>query len=444
MWENRGKFAAGYVLNFLLILFPIILFLAFFFHSAVVKTRFLFKRVDQNELLEELSESSADEAFIRFSRNLSVQNSLEFRWVLSHMDSPFKIELPFAQTLIENSEKKSGNFSLKATARIKSFRNCDWEKIPYSIDNREGEGILEFSTIVEFKNTEGQIFQREVIRDHSYKVCAFASPEKDDSSGYNRSFVLHYAFLSRTLPEELNNTQDYTGFSKLEITNPSGVSGKLYFGGSTNFDENFFIIDSASVSKELFFAPTGRKITSFAVGKNGFRPFFGVSLFTRRFPSQEELYESDLFDVSRKKLALNCAVQVGGRVVIGENGQTITHEGAGLIFADSIAIEGAIKKCNPDDILILFARNGAVEIETENQIEAALIAVNDGLSGEIVSRGTFSVLGSLIADKINIKNRSIGASHLVYDPGFNPGEAKFCVSVLPWTLFQFVRDSQVN
>ncbi|MBF0408258.1 MAG: hypothetical protein HQM10_12975 [Candidatus Riflebacteria bacterium] len=444
MLGNSSKPASGFVLGFLVILFPIILFLAAFIHSSIVKTRYLFRRIDQNDLLERLSESCSNEAFAQFSKNVSIKDSPEFMWILDQASSSFEVETPFAQTLIQNTEKKLGKFSIRNIAQIKSFRNCDWDKTPYSIEKREGEGVLEILTHVELRKPDGQTFQRKILRNHDYKVCAFASPEKEDSIGYNRPFVLHYAFLSRIPTEKIDNTQDYAGFSKLKIVKNIDVNGKLFFGGNTSFDEELFDIDSETISLNLFFSPSGKKISSTAFGKNGFKPFSGVSLFSRRFPSQEEFYKSDLFDAASNKFVINCMIQIGGNFVIGKSAIETSHEGVGLIVADSITIEGSVRKNNPSDILILFAKNGAIKIETESMIEAALIAVNDNLSGEITARGTFSVFGCLVADKINIKNRSIGTSQLIYDPVFSPKKTRLCVSLIPWVTFQLVQDSQIK
>ncbi|MBQ3644789.1 MAG: hypothetical protein II961_09350 [Candidatus Riflebacteria bacterium] len=181
-------------------------------------------------------------------------------------------------------------------------------------------------------------------------------------------------------------------------------------------------------------------------------PFAHFNLFNKRYVNDvnklEELQELGILE--KNKLKLRGIIHCSSDVVLGENGD-ITVEGSGVLIARNINIKGAIKKANKDSVVVLFARNGNVIINTSKTIEAALISMkgpdgsglNMGSDGRIVVNDKLDLKGSLAVDYLNIKQWKETDSHkITYDEALAPTRDVYQVNIANWVTFERVIENE--
>lgn len=181
-------------------------------------------------------------------------------------------------------------------------------------------------------------------------------------------------------------------------------------------------------------------------------PFAHFNLFNKRYVNDvnklDELQELGILE--KNKLKLRGIIHCSSDVVLGENGD-ITVEGSGVLIARNINIKGAIKKANKDSVVVLFARNGNVIINTSKTIEAALISMkgpdgsglNMGSDGRIVVNDKLDLKGSLAVDYLNIKQWKETDSHkITYDEALAPTRDVYQVNIANWVTFERVIENE--
>ncbi len=200
---------------------------------------------------------------------------------------------------------------------------------------------------------------------------------------------------------------------------------------------------NACFQKPRFFQLQGELSDITVTGKDGFRPFRHVNLWARRLNAPQELEKFGYIDKARNRLNLRGIVTVNGYVELGEaGGQPLEICGQGVIIADGFRILSGLRKIAPNDIAVLYARSGMIEINTREEIEASLFAINDSLNGMVKPLVPVKLKGSLAVDLLDTNRWSrAGESLLRYDPVLKRTDPIFQINISRWVTFTRVTET---
>ncbi|EKD83519.1 MAG: hypothetical protein ACD_39C00620G0002 [uncultured bacterium] len=158
-----------------------------------------------------------------------------------------------------------------------------------------------------------------------------------------------------------------------------------------------------------------------------------TTLWTARNLRAADLRRMQIIDDEHKILNVNGIFHCTEKLDLDGDWQI---QGKGAIIADSFSINGALKKSSEDDLLVIYARKGKIVVNTEQKVEAALIAINSGFSGTVESKKPLNLSGMLLADYLNLENWSNSIHKIDFDKALSDSDKAFQINVSPWINFR--------
>ncbi len=242
----------------------------------------------------------------------------------------------------------------------------------------------------------------------------------------------------RTFVEEL---------SKLAAQQPAAAPPIL-----SRFDSDFLMKGGLTTGQRLnpdsfagpaFFNKAGSVIRESDGGSEGFGPFAHVNLWGTRMESEKDLERIGVLDRENQVIKLRGIEWVDGIVTLGGSSKPMQISGKGIIIAKGFRILGSLKKASSQDICVLFASGGNIEIETDQPIEAGLIALAKGGEGGLVRpRRTLDLLGCLAMEKFDSGSWSSAGIHVLrYDTLFKRPDDLYQIKISPAINFQRFSES---
>jgi hypothetical protein len=194
-----------------------------------------------------------------------------------------------------------------------------------------------------------------------------------------------------------------------------------------------------------FFNYQGSRISVDATGKDGLRPYRHINLYARRLYTQLDLERCGILDRKRGLLRLRGITAVDGPVEIGlPDGKPVRIEGQGVLISEEggFRIRSGITKDGPDDLCILVSKKGPITIETSEEIQASLVAINDTCTGAVLPQRPMHLNGSLAVDRLETDSWAKSRDHLLrYDPALRPDRSIYQIALSPISIFrQFSED----
>lgn len=187
-----------------------------------------------------------------------------------------------------------------------------------------------------------------------------------------------------------------------------------------------------------FFDAQGNRIRE---SSEGFRAFGHVNLWNRRFFKGSDLLKSPTFDQERGLITLRGIEWVDDDVEIGPPGRTWTVQGQGVLIARGFKIRAGIRKSRPQDLLVLCARTGNIDIGADERVEASLIALGNPNRGRVVPEKTAKIFGAVAVERIGLPDfPGPGKLEIEYDPMLKVPDALYQVDISP--VFTFRRWSE--
>ncbi len=208
----------------------------------------------------------------------------------------------------------------------------------------------------------------------------------------------------------------------------------------------------AAFAKPRLYNSRSEMIDARETGVNGIRPFNHFNLIHRDLQSGQTLGSLGILRRESRELLLNGVMWAGDYLELGdESDQPLIVRGQGVLMARSIRLRCGLRKAGADDICVLVARDGPIRVDTEDEVQAALVAVNDRRDGRVIPRHRLRILGSLAVDRLNSSyDPSTGQVEMIaepsdwvirYDPVFRPQQPQLQVSLARWVLFERREDS---
>ena len=231
---------------FALIVTIVLGILALYFHQMAMHGQAMAFRFEKGEIVRQIAESAADEAFMRLYRATrdaadpaNGADDQVVRWVLQPGPAPLALTLPLCAQQFQRILGSSFRLKLEAQATHVDFRRNDSQGRAFF----PGEGVGTVQISIEatiYQGEKKKVAGCAITRHHDFKVLTIVSPRTNSRqrTEYAHNFVLDYAFLVRdglsafrkTLGLLLNNDK-----VRLEVRQPSNAeqAGKIYFGGTS-------------------------------------------------------------------------------------------------------------------------------------------------------------------------------------------------------------------
>jgi hypothetical protein len=177
------------------------------------------------------------------------------------------------------------------------------------------------------------------------------------------------------------------------------------------------------------------------------RPFLSYSLWYRDVPCPSDLEKFGFLEEQpdHTLLRLKGIVWVLNDVVeLGRSDKPCRYEGQGVIVAPGFRLSGALLKANPSSQLVLYAWNGAIQIETTAPIQAALMAISPKNHGTVQANAPLNLHGSLAVDHLGTQHWAPGQHTISYDPALKPVEDIFMITISPLLTFQRFTETEAD
>lgn len=175
-------------------------------------------------------------------------------------------------------------------------------------------------------------------------------------------------------------------------------------------------------------------------------PYSHYMLFNKRYVDNLERFGIYGYDTDNSlKLHLRGIVHCENPIVLGEANKELLVDGYGVIIAPGIHIEGAIKKNDPNSICVLFARDGNITVNTNKEIQAALIASKgpDNIESDIIANEELNLVGCLITDRLRLSNWKHGVKHkITYDSALSPRNDIYQININKRITFERVLENE--
>jgi len=172
--------------------------------------------------------------------------------------------------------------------------------------------------------------------------------------------------------------------------------------------------------------------------ENGLRVYRHGGLYSVKGETVKSLEKLGIIDFKTGVLRLRGVASVNEHVnLTGPNGSPMTVVGQGVLIAPSFTISSGLQKQKPSDLAVLYANAGPITIETDQEINASLIALNTDHHGTINARKALKMRGCLAADHLEFNRWTPANPHLIYyDPLLHATSDLFQVTVSRWVTFQ--------
>jgi hypothetical protein len=176
-------------------------------------------------------------------------------------------------------------------------------------------------------------------------------------------------------------------------------------------------------SSPLFYHKTGR-ITDW----DSIQPFSHPTLRFRLVDDLEQLEITRVYNPAKGELFLRGLTRVQGLDSViplqGKGGSPLVFHGSGILLSEAgFRITSGIRRAKPDsdDILILYARNGPIYVDTDQEIQAMLIST--GKDGRIIPKKTLSLSGGVAVKRLETQQWPAGKHRISFDPRFRGWKA---------------------
>lgn len=173
-------------------------------------------------------------------------------------------------------------------------------------------------------------------------------------------------------------------------------------------------------------------------------PYSYFNLWNKRLMTAEELESLGIYDKAKNELHLRGIVHCINAITLGDASSELKVDGCGVIIAPGISIEGAITKKNPQDVCVLFARDGSIRIKTSKEIQAALIAMGmSNKTSSITASEQLNLKGSLATDLLLLSQWKKGVTHkITYDDALAPTKDIYQINISKWVSFERVVENE--
>lgn len=194
-----------------------------------------------------------------------------------------------------------------------------------------------------------------------------------------------------------------------------------------------------------FFAPSNSESPSAITDpSDAHYPYSHFNLWNKRLMTAEDLEQMGIYDKANHRLHLRGIVHCDCSITLGDPGSDLIVDGCGVIIASGIIIEGAIKKENPQDVCVLFARDGFIKVKTSKEIEAALMAMGmSNKTSSITSNEQLNLKGSIATDLLLLSQWKNGVTHkITYDDALAPNKDIYQINISKWVSFERVIENE--
>lgn len=344
-------------------------------------------RIEQTGIAREIANMLHEEAISLLRKAGSDPKSpLFWHFLRAVSGEQTEVRLPFAGQFVAKLLPPGFDCEFSCKAKVVEFIRNDAAKKKYGAQH-EGHGIVSLTVEVTVNNERSRRARPVIFRLEKHHDYIVASMICSDEFGSKLKKVL--------LTRKDRSFYDQTVFS--------GESATLI----------------ASQSPML---PPGRAPENLQVYNN-------FSLWARRGMHISDINTLNIFDKDKNLINISGINHCHGHIEL-KNAMKIN--GQGVLIADSFSINGALHKQTDSDFLVLFAKIGKITINTEEEIQAALIAINRSHNGTVESARKMRLHGLILADRINLNNWSNAEHMITYDPVFAKPEEAYQISFSPW------------
>lgn len=176
-----------------------------------------------------------------------------------------------------------------------------------------------------------------------------------------------------------------------------------------------------------------------------YHPYAHFNLWNKRNLTASELVSLGIYNKEENELYLRGVNHCIESITLGDPSKELKVYGSGVIIAKgNITIEGSIKKDNPQDVCVLFARDGGIRIKTDKEIQAALIAMGKGsLNSDIIVDSCLNLSGSIATDYLRLTKWKNDVTHKInYDEALAPKRDIYQINFAKWITFERVIENE--
>lgn len=344
-------------------------------------------RIEQKAIAGEIAVMIHEEASLQLKRAGTNQKSPLF-WHFLRAVSGEKIEirLPFARAHAAKLLPPGFACEFSCSARVVEFRKNDPEGRRYGAKN-EGHGIVALTIDVSVTNERSRRplpVSYQLEKHHDYIIASMICSDEYGSK-------LKKVLLTR--------------------------KERSFYDQSLFSGENATLVASQSTMLPPGQTPENLKV------------YNHYSLWTRRGMKKGDLENLKIVDFENRIININGINHCHGHIDLPGN---FKYQGQGVLIADSFSINGSLTRQEKNDLLVLFARNGKITVNSTEKVQAALVAINRNYSGTIESAQPLNLFGLILTDRINLNNWSQNEHRVVYDPIFLNPEETYQISFSPW------------
>ncbi|MDD3001815.1 MAG: hypothetical protein PHF29_08690 [Candidatus Riflebacteria bacterium] len=350
-------------------------------------------RTINKDVIREISQMATDEIFARTFKDAGDIKTKIF-WFLkgSAPGSTYRVDTPFTKENSKNFLSEGYSCEVGGRIRIVKFRKTAPNNSKY-YGSYEGHGIIAIET----------------------KALLYRHTGEKRSVAFSHEIETHFDyFLVSTVCMSENGSM---------MINPLVVR-KDREAGNTNVIKG----DNAAV------LTLHNTMNSFQpVIPDSFVLYDKYSLWSKRNLSIDDLYRYEIIDQKTKTLNLNGIVHCKDSVTIEGDYKVV---GQGVIIADSFNINGGIEKSDNTSLCVLYANKGKIVTNTENVINAALIASNRNFTGTLEALKALKINGLLLVDTLDLNAWAEKEHQIHYDTDFkDDGKANRAV-ISKWVTYR--------
>ncbi|HNX77102.1 MAG TPA: hypothetical protein PLM07_06145 [Candidatus Rifleibacterium sp.] len=339
----------------------------------------------------EASRSLQEEAYATLIKDLKNPKSQIFWFLLGAVSGARnELRLPFARQNLVKTLPPGYDCDFSCELKVISFKNTAPEGKSYH-GKHEGHGILAIRARVDiFRTTDQQrksISHHELEIHHDYLVASMLSPDQHGST-------LRKALL---------------------IRKERGCNGQ-----NPVISENVQLQILQNETHDHLEKPENLQV------------FNHFSLWARRDLTSDDLLRQRIIDTTTRTLNLNGIYHCRGQIVFDGQWQI---RGQGVLIADNFVINNSIKKSESNALAVFFARRGNIRINTDKEVQAALIAINNNGTGSIEALQSLNLNGMILADSLNLQHWKPGKHIVVYDQTLSDPDKAYQISVSRWISY---------
>jgi len=342
---------------------------------------------EQTNIAREIAAMLHEEAVINLQRSGTESKSPLFLHFLRAVSgAKTEIRLPFAGQFVAKLLPPGFDCEFSCNARVIEFTKNDAGKKKYGAE-QEGHGIVALTIEVKVNNEKsrrGRPAGYRLEKHHDYIVASMICSDEYGSK-------LKKVFLTRR--------------------------------DRSFYDQTVFSGENATlIASQTPMLPPGRSPENLKVYEH-------FSLWKRRGMQKPDLIGMKILDIENRQINISGINHCHGHIEIEDS---MHINGRGVLIADSFSINGSLRKQTENDLLVLFARNGKITVNTQEPLEAALIAINRNHNGTVESNRKMRLHGLILADRVNLNNWSNDEHLITYDAAFSMPEEAYQISFSPW------------